>query len=402
MDSSSRHKHVQFAGLDILRFLSALMVMCYHIGLWCFIEPDTSIGTSHGAFGKTLDNEALLPFASFGWIGVPIFFVISGFVISYTANGASVSGYIKSRLVRLLPAIWICASITASIDLFAGLHPENVVAAAYRSALLLDPFGPWIDGVYWTLPVEVSFYALVLLFLVSNGMNRIERVFTLLGLVSSTAWIFHYSLYHIEALYAFLGVDAPRLRISVEALLSSRLSELALLSYGCFFATGLILWAATRRGFTGARLAVLAFLSIGSLANIAAEAKLTETVSTPVLAPMAIYLCALLFIIVSVKFNQYFPRRYIREIGLATYPLYLLHNVVGAFLFGHILLPNIPLRAASYLSALACLLIVFLIIRPLERRLQNQFRIALAALWAAASQERVVTDHLARPTVAVD
>lgn len=73
-----------FPGLDVVRFAAALMVAIYHFGYWI---PAT---------GKV---EAL----SFGWVGVEIFFVISGFVIAFSAERKSAAAYAKSRFSDYAP-----------------------------------------------------------------------------------------------------------------------------------------------------------------------------------------------------------------------------------------------------------------------------------------------------------
>lgn len=62
---------------------------------------------------------------------------------------------------RLAPAVWICAPVTAAVLLLVGLSwPTDAVTRLVRTALFA-PYSPWVDSVYWTLGIEIAFYAVV-------------------------------------------------------------------------------------------------------------------------------------------------------------------------------------------------------------------------------------------------
>src|SRR5690606_9451917 len=84
--------------LDLLRFLAALAVVLYHFtgfgGAGAWPEPA----------GDVFPEVAAL--TRFGYLGVDLFFVISGFVILMSAWGRGPGEFGISRLVRLMPAYW--------------------------------------------------------------------------------------------------------------------------------------------------------------------------------------------------------------------------------------------------------------------------------------------------------
>ena len=67
--------------LDLLRLAAVAGVILYHYGFW---GP-----YSHGTYLVALPE--LAPIAQYGFLGVPVFFAISGFVIAFSAEGRTPS-----------------------------------------------------------------------------------------------------------------------------------------------------------------------------------------------------------------------------------------------------------------------------------------------------------------------
>jgi peptidoglycan/LPS O-acetylase OafA/YrhL len=102
-------RHPYYSGVDAIRFVAALLVMVYHLGFWSWAGN----GTTARIFNGAARFESATSFTWFGWVGVEIFFVISGFVIANSANEASAAAFLRGRILRLYPAAWICATSTA-------------------------------------------------------------------------------------------------------------------------------------------------------------------------------------------------------------------------------------------------------------------------------------------------
>ena len=217
----------QIIGLDVLRFAAAFMVMFYHFAFCSWASPTSPARLTGGDFDAYRPLEA---WSSFGWVGVEIFFVVSGFVIAYSADGASAARFLRSRILRLGPGVWVAATVTLLVALAVNLPEPNLIEAYIRS-LLFSPQNPWISGVYWTLWVEIAFYACVFLLLALDQFHRLALFATGLGLVSALFWAVYAA--------AMLGVDglSPIMRLA-----NHRIGELLLLQYGCFFALGVFLW----------------------------------------------------------------------------------------------------------------------------------------------------------------
>lgn len=306
-------------GLDIVRFAAALLVGFFHIGFSTWASP-----TSGGS--KVIDDAYALPefaaFTWFGWVGVQIFFVISGFVIANSANGATPISFLRSRALRLYPAVWVCAPLTALVLLADGLT-ANLRDKTIASMLLI-PVGPWVDGQYWTLGVEIAFYACVFV-LLSLGLFR---------------WIQAFAI----GLTAFSGLFLVALTLAPELeFLSDGNARLLLLSYGVYFALGILiwLWSQDRLSWLGyGAVAVATFAAALQMRDhtLGMSERVTESpINIGEIWPVvvAVWAVACLVIMLSFTMRHHFDRLSprvldaIRAIGLATYPLYLLHFTIG-------------------------------------------------------------------------
>ncbi|MEH6585723.1 MAG: acyltransferase [Halioglobus sp.] len=103
----------------------------------------------------------------FGQIGVMIFFILSGFLMGYlyldkNATGRNIRQYIIARVGRVFPLyiLLICISVLISLTIYPEFHyhitnPQIVL----RALLFIDaPFE------FWTIPVEVQFYIVFIIF----------------------------------------------------------------------------------------------------------------------------------------------------------------------------------------------------------------------------------------------
>jgi peptidoglycan/LPS O-acetylase OafA/YrhL len=242
----------QIVGIDVMRFLAAMMVAIYHITYISWADPGTRGDAAAMPF---LAFRTWAPFVDTGWVGVQIFFVISGFVIAYTANGRSPADFIKGRAQRLVPSVWICATMSVGALLLSG-SPSWEVAKAYLLSLIFFPIGPWIASSYWTLPVEIIFYALVLALLARDQFERIGLAAVTLGTSSLILWCWIF-------VHVSLGLDRGD---HVEQLLSHRFSPLLLVPQGCFFAIGTLMWLVKVHGPSLGRIvAIIAFVAAGIL-----------------------------------------------------------------------------------------------------------------------------------------
>ncbi len=99
----------------------------------------------------------------YGFLGVELFFLISGFVICMSGMGRGLGQFFVARVTRLYPAYWFAVIATTVVDV---IYPYVRPAHSFRDVttnltMLQIPLHVGdVDGVYWTLWVEMRFYLL--------------------------------------------------------------------------------------------------------------------------------------------------------------------------------------------------------------------------------------------------
>ena len=153
-----------FPLLDPLRFGTALGVAIFHQMFWSWAWVSIGVPGFERYVAADVLYPSAAPFTWFGWVGVEIFFVISGFVIANSSSKSSPTKFLLGRALRLYPAVWVCATATLLVLVLFGSGPASEFILPYIHAMLLVPkgvTGQWLDGVYWTLAAETAFYGLV-------------------------------------------------------------------------------------------------------------------------------------------------------------------------------------------------------------------------------------------------
>ena len=138
-------------GIDSLRGLSILLVVMYHY-------------TFHYDQDYLFFNNDKITIFSNGWIGVDIFFLVSGYCIAMTIQRSqNFYLFITRRFSRLYPAYFFCGAITLIFYYYFSLPGREVDLYTGIMNLFLLNFIPglnytYIDGIYWALAVEAKFY----------------------------------------------------------------------------------------------------------------------------------------------------------------------------------------------------------------------------------------------------
>ncbi|CAN5142894.1 acyltransferase [soil metagenome] len=364
---STKGKHEAVVGLDLLRSAAALLVCLYHYGFTAHAHPETPL---HRAMSDAAPFSSIEPFARASFVGVEIFFVISGFVIAFTANGRPAGRFLQGRIERLLPAAWVCATITL-VCLVATGNPldDSGYVRPYLRSLLMIPRAPWIDSVYWTLAVEIVFYAIVLALIAARRLHWLAIVMGTVGGLSTAL-----GLYMVLRPQPVLDLH-PWLIFNF-------------IKNGAAFATGCFLWLALQDPAKfRSRLALAGLFAIGAALEIHASTFIDPMNQHPW---QAVMLFGVLFaVLVAAIFTNEFwlrhtsprARTVVRLLGISTYPFYLLHNFAGATLLGALVREaGLDDTVAALLTIATVMATSILIASVIEPRLRGVMRSLLGAI----------------------
>lgn len=372
-----------FLGVDFLRLLAALMVLLYHYGFWIAVSPASDALTPKSGL---INFPELHSFTNFGWVGVQIFFVISGFVIAFSGEKASAFDFFVSRVVRLAPCVWICATITLIVALSFSVGEVFPQVKNYVKSIFFFPIAPWIDGSYWTLGIEISFYFLVYSLIRLGNFSLIYKLAISIGVISALFWIAQ----------SIIGFDnASALGNAARQARRSRILSLLLVHHGIFFAIGVLIWIELTKIHHNRNIIWGIFFAAAGCLQIASSADSINrdagTAYAPFL-PCAIWIASLLYIVMAIRLNYLIHRlpqpllRSLRTAGLMTFPLYLIHQVAGGIIMAEIISVGLNRWAALAVTTAAALALSWVIAKQIEPILQAWTKLRLLrmrALWAA-------------------
>src|SRR5581483_4689485 len=157
-----RHPHGLESGparvqaLDLLRLVAVLGVVLFHYG---FRGPAT-------ADNNLVAIPGLAFIGQYGFLGVPVFFVISGFVIAYSAEGRTPVQFGIARIARIYPGFLFCMTATfIAVAALGAPHFHTGLPQWLANLVIAAPalHQQYMDSAYWSLVVEATFYGWVTL-----------------------------------------------------------------------------------------------------------------------------------------------------------------------------------------------------------------------------------------------
>ncbi|HVT33664.1 MAG TPA: acyltransferase [Rhodanobacteraceae bacterium] len=159
--------------IDALRGLAALLVLWLHVAnSYRALSPQTA---AHARWLNDYVSEI-----DIGRIGVVVFFLISGFVIPFSirsGSAAPIGSFAIRRVFRIYPAYWLSVPLAAFVFFWSGGRSFTAGDFLVNLTLLQEVFGVRdANPVYWTLLVELAFYALCVALLLGRSLQSTRRV----------------------------------------------------------------------------------------------------------------------------------------------------------------------------------------------------------------------------------
>jgi peptidoglycan/LPS O-acetylase OafA/YrhL len=318
-DSSGRARIVF---LDGLRGIASMSVVVLHL----LADP-----LSHVA-------PALAAVAHRGFLGVYVFFVVSGFAVSHALSGsridlAAAGRFILRRVLRLDPPYW-ASMVVVTLVVYAAnrfLHRPEVPIGGWRVWLANIFYVQYILGVpslcdvYWTLAFEIQFY-LLLVVLVASKQRLEER------LGETTAFVVTFALPLAYSILVLRG--APTFRGS------------CMVAWRPFFA-GVLAQRFVTRNDLRTYLVGLALIVVST----SASEVLTDIISSPFeITATAVGTAGLLGLgHVRGRLDAWLSGRVVQHLGRISYSLYLTHWIIAGRLVN---LLNRGLHASGWVAVL--------------------------------------------------
>jgi peptidoglycan/LPS O-acetylase OafA/YrhL len=339
--------------IDVLRGLAALCVMVSHYTWYCVKS------FQEAPFGLELHTI-------YGFYAVQLFFIISGFVISLTLEKCRTwHDFAFSRLTRLYPAYWAALSLMVVVDHVVFGKPLWMGGYAANLTMLQEFMGfPNLDGVFWSLTVELAFYAMMAVLLATGLLARIELV--------AAIWLGLACLWSLAEQY--LGIALPAF-----------LPRYLILRHVPFFVAGIMFYRVAVMGRTRPRVALL-------LAALAAAGLIDGLWDRAIPAVgwidgfERLGVAALLFTIFGFAVSgrlRFAVSPVTLWLGGISYSLYLCHRNLGFSLLSRLHELGVPVWLAFALTLLMALILAagltYLVERPCLWTLRQWYRTRTAA-----------------------
>ena len=323
--------------IDLLRVLALSAVISFHY----FFN-----GISKG----TVDSVSLTPFADiakYGYLGVELFFLISGFVILYSTN-RSAGEFVRKRFIRLYPMYWLAILfifIVTNLPIWENQGP-SIKKTILNLTMIPTAFGgTWVDGAHWFLLRELQFYLFIAAVLLLGLGRRLPQIFPIWAII----------------LCVWNLANLPRFEIWY------------LSGYFALLSGGAIIFCIREWGWTWMRAFGLLGAYICAMDTRMSKASTLGEIRNAEYSSMTIgIIVTSLFLLLLVTLSKTVSSIHVKWAGIAgaiTYPLFLIHGRVGLLSIQN--LADDSNKYFVYAITLAILIAISYLLLKLEKKVLN-------------------------------
>lgn len=287
----------RFRELDGLRGLAALAVLVGHFTVTYNshfkTDPPSSFNFQYGAFG------------------VQLFFLISGFVILMSASRAKKpSDFLISRVTRIYPAYWLSLILALSLLLLSQARVGIREAALNFTMMQRWLQVPDVVDVYWTLGIELQFYAFIFVLLLVTRCRLSGRVISGVAIL----WLIVALIVAVWAGPYSRGVAPGDVVTPVKIALNLTLAE-----YGPLFCCGMFAYLSRRDGKP------LLLMIVAGVVSVTVATLLHSWVYGAIVAGI----CTGFMVIVLRRRTLWLNLGPLQWLGKISYSLYIVHTTIG-------------------------------------------------------------------------
>jgi peptidoglycan/LPS O-acetylase OafA/YrhL len=306
---------------------------------------------SNGISNGTVTSIELTPFsdiAKYGYLGVQLFFGVSGYLILMSTTNRSAWQFAKGRIKRIYPLYWMAIILITAITFLPTLSKTHPGFWQFLASSTMFPTAfnqGWVDGAHWFMLVEIQLYVFIFAVLKVGAGKYLPTIFPIWSIVIFIWYLFELNRFSIWYLYGPFS----------------------------FICGGAIIYSIKQWGWTPLRAAGLITAVGGGLySRVGSLDKLSEIRNTQysdkVVTVIVLFIFGLLLLTLLPKVsNIHIPGAVF--FGAITYPLFLIHGRLGYMALERF--ANEQNKYFVYLILVILAIIIAYLMLQLDRRIQK-------------------------------
>jgi len=306
---------------------------------------------SNGISNGTVTSIELTPFsdiAKYGYLGVQLFFGVSGYLILMSTTNRSAWQFAEGRIKRIYPLYWMAIILITAITFLPTLSKTHPGFWQFLASSTMFPTAfnqGWVDGAHWFMLVEIQLYVFIFAVLKVGAGKYLPTIFPIWSIVIFIWYLFELKRFSIWYLYGPFS----------------------------FICGGAIIYSIKQWGWTPLRAAgLITAVSGGLYSRVGSLDKLSEIRNTQysdkVVTVIVLFIFGLLLLTLLPKVsNIHIPGAVF--FGAITYPLFLIHGRLGYMALERF--ANEQNKYFVYLILVILAIIIAYLMLQLDRRIQK-------------------------------